>query len=256
MSLIKYGDKILVYIDEKRRFIVKLEPGGILGTDKGFIKHDNIVGKSYGDYIVTSQGYKAHIYKPLLIDYQFSILRKTQIIYPKDASFMIYLSGIGPGSRVLEAGVGSGFLTISLAHFVGDNGKVYGFDINDMHLRVARENLDKTGLLQRVELRKYDVREKIDIRNLDAVFYDLPDPWNALETAYNTLKPSHPILIYVPTINQVEKTVVYMRKRNLFKDIHVYEVLTREYEVEEGSTRPKSLMVGHTGYIIFARRSK
>ncbi len=256
MSVVKYGDNVLVYIDEKRRFLIKVKSGGILGTDKGFIKHDELVGKTYGDSIKTSQGFKAYIYKPLLIDYQYVITRKTQIIYPKDAAFMIYLSGLKPGAKVLEAGVGSGFLTISLANFVGDTGKIYGFDINPKHLQVARENLEKIGLLDRVVLNEGDVRKGVELSDLDAVFYDLPDPWNALETAYKILKPSHPIIVYVPTVNQVEKTVIAMRKNKLFEDIHVYEILLREYDVEEGATRPKTTMIGHTGYIVFGRRSK
>ena len=255
MKTIDYGDKVVVCIDEKRRFLIKVRPGGILGTDKGFVKHDDIVGRRYGEYVKTSLGYKAFLYKPLLVDYQYVIARKTQIIYPKDASFMIYLAGLKPGSIVLEAGVGSGFLTLSLANFVGEKGRVYGYDINPDHLKTARSNLEKAGLLDRVVLVEGDVRKGVDLQDVDAVFYDLPDPWNALQTAYNTLKDSHPILIYLPTINQVEKTVVSIRKTGLFTDIHVYEIMLREYEVEEGATRPKTLMIGHTGYIIFARKA-
>ncbi|MEM0380575.1 MAG: tRNA (adenine-N1)-methyltransferase [Desulfurococcaceae archaeon] len=256
MSVLNEGDRVLVYIDKKRRFLITLERNGILGTDKGFIKHSDIIGKNYGDTVETSFGVKAFLYKPLLIDYQYVITRKTQIIYPKDAAFMIYLSGIKPGSRVLEAGVGSGFLTISLANFIGSNGKVYGFDIEPEFLKTTSLNLEKAGLIDRVELKLGDVRESVDLRDLDAVFYDLPDPWNALETAYSVLKPLHPVLIYVPTVNQVEKTVVEMREKGLFTDINVYELLLREYIVEKNATRPKTMAIGHTGYIIFARRVK
>lgn len=256
MDILREGDSVLVHIDDKRRFLVILKHGEILGTDKGFIKHSDIIGKTYGDSVETSLGFKAYLYKPLLIDYQYVISRKTQIIYPKDAAFMIYLSGIKPGSRVLEAGVGSGFLTISLANFIGSDGKVYGYDIEPEFLEITRENLVKTGLINRVELREGDVRKSIDLRDLDAVFYDLPDPWSALETAYSVLKKLHPLIIYVPTINQVEKTVLTMRETGLFIDIHVYELLLREYNVEKNATRPKTTMIGHTGYVIFSRRSK
>ncbi len=253
MKPLKKGDPVTIYIDDKRRYIIRLNEKDIFGTDKGFIRHSDIIGKEYGAKIYTSRNIEAYLFKPLLIDYQYSIVRKTQIIYPKDASLMIYYSGITSGSRVVEAGVGSGFLTISLAHYVGDQGKIYGFDIVEKHLEIAKENLVKAGLIDRVILENRDIREGIELRDIDAVFYDLPDPWNALETAYRVLKHGHPILIYVPTINQVEKTVIAMKKHHGFKDIHVYEVLLREYEVEEGATRPKTLMIGHTGYIVFAR---
>jgi len=253
---IDYGDKAVIYIDEKRRFLVELKRGGILGTDKGFVKHDDVVGKRLGEAVKTSLGFEARIFKPLLIDYIYAITRKTQIIYPKDASFMIYLSSIKPGDAVLEAGVGSGFLTISLAHFVGEHGRVYGYDIDEEHLMVAKQNLEKAGLADRVVLKLGDVRVGVDLDfEVDAVFYDLPDPWNALATAYRVLRDSCPILIYLPTVNQVEKTVIEMRKSGLFVDMHVYEILMREYEVEDGATRPESTMIGHTGYIVFARKA-
>lgn len=253
---LNYGDTVLIYIDPKRKYVVKLAEEKILGTDKGFIKHNEIIGKKYGDIIHTSRGVRAFILKPLLIDYLQGIRRATQVIYPKDASLMIYLSSIKPGSVVLEAGVGSGFLTVSLANFVGNKGKVVGFDICEEHLRIARENIEKLGFSERVELVLGDIRDESLVVDgvFDAVFYDLPDPWNALNTAYKVLKPSSPILVYVPTVNQVEKTVLSMREHGGFIDIHVYEVLLREYNVEKNATRPYTLMIGHTGYVIFARK--
>ncbi|ABN69977.1 tRNA (adenine-57, 58-N(1)-) methyltransferase [Staphylothermus marinus F1] len=253
---LNYGDLALIYIDSKRKYLVKLEEGKILGTDKGFIKHEDIIGKKYGDIIYTNRNVKAYILKPLLIDLLQGLKRVTQIIYPKDSSLMIYLSSITPGSLVLEAGVGSGFLTASLANFVGDSGKIIGFDIREDHLLKASENLEKLGFDRRVELILGDIREESIVVDevFDAVFYDLPDPWNALNTAYRALKPSSPILIYVPTVNQIEKTVLSMREHGGFIDIHVYEVLLREYSVEKNATRPYTLMIGHTGYIVFARK--
>lgn len=253
--MLKYGDIALVYIDDKRKYLIKLSEGGILGTDKGFIKHSEIIGRSYGDAVYTSRGYKAYILRPLLIDYYLAGFRRvTQVIYPKDSAFMIYLSGIKPGSKVLEAGVGTGFLTASLAYFVGENGKVYGFDVLEERIKNVYRNLETAGLVDRAVLRVGDVREPVDVPSVDAVFYDLPDPWNAVDTAYAVLKNASPLLIYVPTVNQVEKTVLTLRRHGGFIDIHTYEILLREYAVEEGATRPKTLMIGHTGYIIFARK--
>ncbi len=253
--MLKPGDKVLVYIDDKRRFIVELRKGSILGTDKGYIKHDDIIGREYGEVITTSRGVKAYILKPLIPDYLHAVRRVTQVIYPKDSSYMIYVSGIGPGSKVLEAGVGTGFLTISLANIVGNDGVVIGYDINPRHLEVARENLVKAGLIERVVLKVGDIRKNISETNLDAAFLDIPDPWNALKILYNALNPSAPLVVYVPTINQVEKTVLSMRKSTCFTMINAVELLLREYSVEENATRPKTLMIGHTGYIVYARKT-
>ncbi len=248
------GDKVLVYIDEKRRFVIVLEEDGILGTDKGYIKHSDIIGRDIGEAVYTSRGFKAYLLKPTISDYLHVFKRATQVIYPKDSSLMIYLSGIGPGSRVVEAGVGTGFLTLSLANIVGDNGRVYGYDIKKQNLEIARRNLELAGLGSRVELYHADIRSGVHQRNVDAVFLDMPDPWNALEAVYKALKPSAPILVYVPTINQVEKTVLAMRRTNCFIAVKAMETLVREYIVNKEATRPKTLMIGHTGYIIFGRK--
>jgi len=254
MDAVKPGDVVLVYIDDSRKFVVKVTPGKILGTDKGFIKHEELVGRLLGESVVTSQGVKALVLRPLRHDYSSTVRRVTQIIYPKDASLMIYYSGVKPGSIVGEAGVGSGVLTLSLAETVGENGLVYGFDVNEKALENAREHLELHGLSSRVRLVKQDVREPLGVTGLDAFFLDMPDPWNALDSVYQAVKPAGAVLAYVPTVNQVEKTVLSMERHGGFADIHAYETLLREYSVEEGATRPHTLMVGHTGFIVFARK--
>ncbi|WFO75689.1 tRNA (adenine-N1)-methyltransferase [Desulfurococcaceae archaeon MEX13E-LK6-19] len=253
-NIITEGSIVYIIIDSKRRFLVEVKKGGILGTDKGFIKHDEIIGKEFGSTIKTSLGYQAYLMRPLPQDYLNGFKRVTQVIYPKDASLMVYLSGIGPGSHVVEAGVGTGFLTSYLARIVGENGRVYGYEIRKDFLEVARENLSKAKLIDRVILKNKDIREGIDEKNVDAVFLDIPDPWNALEYVHNALKPSCPVLIYVPTINQVDKVLDAIKKHDGFIDVNVYESLLRTYMTTPGALRPHTLMIGHTGYIVFARK--
>ncbi|MEM4557900.1 MAG: tRNA (adenine-N1)-methyltransferase [Desulfurococcaceae archaeon] len=257
MEITREGETVLVLIDSKRKFLTKLARGKILGTDKGYIHHDSMIGIPYGSTVKTSQGVTAYVLKPLRLDYYSAgVTRVTQVIHPKDVALMIYLSGISPGSRVGEAGVGSGVLTLAIASVIGDKGKLYGFDISDKALECARLNLEKTGLADRVDLRKHDVRTDLAIEEaLDAFFVDIPDPWNALRSISRVLKPSAPVLIYVPTVNQVEKTVLALRETGVFIDIHTYETLLREYRVEKDAVRPRSRMIGHTGYIVFARKS-
>ncbi|MCY0867922.1 MAG: tRNA (adenine-N1)-methyltransferase [Desulfurococcus sp.] len=254
-GIIREGDSVLVVLDEKRRFIARVRRDGILGTDKGFVKLGDLIGKPYGVIVKTSQGFKALILKPLPHDYSTLLHRATQIIYPKDAGLMIHLSGIGPGSKIGEAGVGSGALTIVLANSIGDTGILYGFDISEKNLEVAKGNLEKAGLLERVRLLKHDIREPVSLPvDLDSFFLDIPDPWNALRVVAGLVRAGGTLLVYSPTINQVEKTVVELKKNPCFADIHSYEVLLREYKVEEGAVRPFTRMIGHTGYVVFARR--
>jgi len=254
LDIIREGDNVVVYIDPKRRFVIRVERGKILGTDKGFIKHDDLIGKPYGSIVETSVGVKAVLYRPLRQDYIPALKRTTQIIHPKDAAFMIYLSGIGPGSRVGEAGVGSGALTTAIASVIGDSGVLYGFDVSDRAIIATMENLEKAGLRQRVILARRDIREGVDLEDLDSFFLDMPDPWNALDKVAIALRNSGTVLVYVPTINQVEKTVLAMKNLGCFGDIHAYELIERELRVEPGAVRPHSRMIGHTGYIVFARK--
>ncbi|MEM0355802.1 MAG: tRNA (adenine-N1)-methyltransferase [Desulfurococcaceae archaeon] len=253
---LEYGDLVLLYIDHKRKAIVKLVEKGVTGFDKGFVKHDDIVGKSFGEHVYTNRGHRVYLLEPLLMDYATLISRRTQIVYPKDASLIILLANVKPGSRVLEAGVGSGHLTTILASIIGDNGRLYGFDIDKDCLETTRSNLEKLNLHRRVELKLHDIRIDPGLRDLDAVILDIPDPWNALETVLSVLKPSHPLVAFQPTMNQVEKTVIAMRKTGCFVDIHVYETLLRELKVEEGAVRPYTTAISHTGYIVFGRKIK
>lgn len=256
MEFVREGDLVLVAIDSKRRFLVRVESGKVLGTDRGFILHDAIIGVPYGSVVKTSMGVSAYVLKPLRQDfYSRGLARTTQVIYPKDAAFMVYISGIGPGSKVGEAGVGSGALTLTIASIIGREGRLYGFDVSDRALECARVNIFRAGFSDRVTLKKLDVRETLDVEeHLDAFFLDIPDPWNAVMSINRILKPSGALVIYVPTINQVEKTVLTLRELKGFIDVHVYELLLREYQVEKDAVRPETRMIGHTGYVIFARK--
>lgn len=255
MNVVKEGDLVLIVVGEKRKFVIKVERGKILGTDIGYILHDELIGKPYGSRIETSTGLKALVLKPIRQDYYSrGFARATQVIHPKDVALVIYLSGIGPGSRVGEAGVGSGMLTLAIASIIGKSGRLYGFDTSERALECARANVEKAGFADIVVLEKRDVREELETEPLDAFFLDIPDPWNALKSVSKVLKPSGTLLIYVPTMNQVEKTVLALRESGLYADIKALEVMLRELHVERGAVRPATCMIGHTGYIVFARR--
>ncbi|MCS7127661.1 MAG: tRNA (adenine-N1)-methyltransferase [Sulfolobales archaeon] len=254
-EVVSEGSIVLLVIDRKRRFLTRVEKGGVLGTDKGYINHEDLIGLEYGSIVKTSQGHRAIVLKPMHYDYIHGYRRVTQVIYPKDAGYMIYMSGIGPGSIVVEGGVGTGYLTTCLARAVGENGAVYGYEVREDFLKAAMENLAIAGLLSRVKLKLKDVRDSIDEEGVDAVFLDIPDPWNAIESSYKALKPSHLLLAYIPTVNQVEKTVLALRRHGGYCDVRAVEIMLREMSIEEGATRPAQISVTHTGYIVYARKT-
>ncbi|BCU70706.1 tRNA (adenine-N1)-methyltransferase [Stygiolobus caldivivus] len=251
---LKEGDTVVIWIDPKRIYLVRLEKGKKFGSDKGSIDLSQLEGLEYGSSITLSTGSKAYLLKPTPLDAYNGLRRPSQVLYPKDISYMIYVSGIKEGDKVVEAGTGSGFLTISLAYVVGDKGKVITYDIREDMQEVAKRNISFMGLQSRVDFKIKDIREGIDETDVDAIFLDMPDPWKTIPHAYSSLKPSGSILIFVPTVNQVEKSVLQMRQFD-FVDIHAEELIVREYQVKENATRPKNIGVVHTGFIIRARKS-
>ena len=254
MSTIKNGDLVLLKFNGRREYVVKVLKGKRFETDKGYIELDKLIGLSYGSVVETNLGYKVLVLKPLIRDIINFFERKTQIIYPKDLAFIVYISGISSGSIVVEAGTGSGVLTATLAYYVKPNGKVYTYEVRREFMEIAKRNIFKAGLAEYVVFRNKDISEGIDEKNVDAVFFDLPDPWKYIDIAYETLKPSSPLIIFLPTITQVEKTLSALRSYSGFCSTKVYELLLREYKSIPEELRPETWMVGHTGYIIFSRK--
>ncbi|MEM1880500.1 MAG: tRNA (adenine-N1)-methyltransferase [Sulfolobales archaeon] len=245
---------MLVYIDERRSKLIKVAERRSFSTDKGVIRADDLIGREFGDSLRLSTGATAYLLKPTLLDYMVKgFKRVTQVIYPKDLGLILLISDIGPGSRVIEGGVGTGFMTAVIAKYVGDEGHVYAYEVDKNHIEIARRNLRLVGLDHRVTFRNKDVRSEVEDADIDSAVLDIPDPWNALNTLARFLKPSATLVSFLPTINQVEKLVTYALTSKLFVDIRTYEIMLREYEVKKDAVRPKTRMVGHTGYIVFMR---
>ena len=178
--------------------------------------------------------------------------RVTQVIYPKDLGLIVIISGISEGWRVLESGVGTGFLTATLANYVGDSGHVYAYEVRKEFIKAASRNLKKAGLEDRVTIKLRNINEGVDEEGLDAAFLDLPDPWKALPAVSRSLKPSAPLIIFVPSVNQIMKVLKAVQE-GPYVDIHVYETIVREYQADPEALRPHTISIGHTGYVIFAR---
>ncbi len=248
------GSYVLLYVKQRKTYMVKVEAGKSFHTHRGYVKFDDLIGKEYGSPIVSSLGFKFLALKPLLRDYVMKSARQTQITYPKDIALMTMFSGIGPGSRVVEAGTGTGALTMSLAFYVRPRGRVYSYEIREEFLEIAKKNLKRAGLEGVVELKSKDITMGIDEAAVDAVILDLATPWTVVPHAYAALKPSGMIVSFSPTVDQIINTTEALNDHG-FVDAETIECLMRGMQVERGKTRPQTLMTAHTGYITFARKA-
>jgi tRNA (adenine57-N1/adenine58-N1)-methyltransferase len=247
------GDYILLSLSARKTYMIKVENGKSFHTHKGFIKFDDLIGKEYGSTIKSSLDFEFTALKPLLYDYIMKSVRQTQITYPKDIALIVMFSGIGPGSRVVESGTGTGALTTALAHYVQPNGRVYSYEIREEFQKTAEKNLRRAGIVDYVELKNKDITIGIDERDVDSVILDLAVPWMVVSHAYAALKACGTIVSFSPTIDQVVKTVEALKEG--FASNETIECLMRGMQVERGKTRPHTLMTGHTGYITFARKA-
>ncbi len=248
------GEDVLLYLDKKRTYLIKVERGKSFHTHKGFIQLDELFGKEYGTRITSSLGTEFVALRPKLQDYIFKMQRKTQISYPKDIALILMLSGVGPGSRVVEAGTGTGALTSALAFCLKPTGRVYSYEVRREFLELALRNLKRVGISEYVDLKNRDITEGIEEAEVDSVILDMATPWLVIPHAYSALKGSGVLVSFSPTIDQVVKTVEAL-KENAFIDIETVEIIMRGMQIEKGKTRPQTLMTGHTGYITSARKT-
>lgn len=253
MSLIEEGDDVLLYLDSRRTYLTRVQKGRQLHTHKGYIQLGELVGKPFGSAIQSSLGVTFYALKPLIRDRIAKTARRTQVMYPKDIGYLLIRTGIGPGKRVIEAGTGSGALTMALADLVRPNGRVYSFDINPEFQRIAEVNIEKAGLSSFVELINRDAAEGFEIQDVDAVILDMATPWLIVSEAYDALVGSGVFASFSPTIEQVMKTVSALRNHP-FVEIETIELILRRITVGENRTRPETLMIGHSGYLTTARR--
>ncbi|MEO0132044.1 MAG: tRNA (adenine-N1)-methyltransferase [candidate division WOR-3 bacterium] len=249
------GDTILLYHNERANYLITLQDKGFFATHKGNIPYAELRTKSFGDIIYTHLGVPFYILRPTLADLALKVRRTTTIIYPKDAGLMLLKNFIYPGARVIEAGTGSGALTMILANFVRPNGKVYSYERRQDFSENAQENIKRVGLSEYVEFYISDIEKDGFIQtDVDAVFLDLPEPWIAIRHAYNALKGGHSIVSLSPNVEQIKKTKAVMELEG-FVRIKVVEVWERELLVRITGTRPIERMVSHTGYLIFAQKA-
>jgi tRNA (adenine57-N1/adenine58-N1)-methyltransferase len=242
---------LLVERGEKPR-ILQIEPGRALESHKGILYHDELIGKPWGSEVKTHLGHGFLMLRPSLHDRVVNLRRISQIIYPKESGYILLKMSIGPGSRVIEAGTGSGGLTVVLANAARPDGRIYSYDVRpDMQDR-ARRNLELEGLADLVEFKVRDVAEGFDERNVDALFLDLPAPWKVLQQAHAALTNGGFFGAIVPTTNQISRLLTELHRAG-FGQLEVEEILLRPYKPVPTRLRPTDKMVAHTGFLVFAR---
>jgi len=218
----------------------------------GVINPADLVGMEYGKQTKIKDK-EFWIFKPSLMDKLQGLKRKAQVILPRDLAHIITNCSIESGHTVLEAGIGSGSLTIALATAVAPNGKVVSYDNREDFIKHALKNLKTMGLEGLVTTKNKDVTEGIDEKDLDAIIIDIPNPYDAVSHAWKALKVGGYLCTFSPLISQVEKTVDEIKK-NKFIEVKTYENIQREMVVSKHGTRPSFNMLGHTGYLTFARK--
>ncbi len=254
MSLTQAGDLVLLINERDRRyFIRKLVPGQQLMTHHGVLAHDDLIGQPLGACVYTHLGTPYYLLRPTTEELVRHLRRQSQIIFPKDAGYIILRLGVAPGSIVVEAGTGSGGLCLALATIVGDEGHVYSYDERSTMLTIAEENLRRVGLAHRVTFKQRDVAQGFDETDADALFLDLRKPWELLNQARAALRGGGVLGCLVPTTNQLVALLEALEAHPAFGLVEAEELILRPYKTLPARVRPEDRIVGHTGYLIFAR---
>ena len=243
----------LLIIDERgNRYIARLsgEMTNIRGL--GAIRSDSLESaRKTGELSVGGKIFKV---RPASVeDIISTIERKAQMLTSKDIAMILHHCGVVSGSKVVEGGAGSGALTIALLASIGSQGRLTTYELRDDFAAIAKKNVESASLSEGWALKMGDVCEKIDERDVDAVIVDIPNPWDCAGAAKVALRPGGTFCAFIPNVNQVESTVRALRESS-FSDVRAIETLQRELLVHEGGARPSCDMLGHTGYLVFARR--
>jgi len=247
------GERVLLVDPKDRRYLITLVPGATFHTHAGIVAHDDLIGSCEGRTITGSTGRAFLVLRPTLSDVVLKMPRGAQVIYPKDLGAILIAADIGPGQRVLEAGVGSGALSMTALRA---GASVVGYELREDFAERARANVAATlgpDAPYRVEIR--DVTHGIDERDLDRVLLDMPEPHKVVATAGEALRPGGILLAYLPTINQTALLRQALAEADApFVMAETQEIIRRTWHVEARSVRPDHRMVGHTGFLTTARR--
>ncbi len=250
------GDQVQLTDAKGRRHTITLVPGQEFHTHRGMLAHDTLIGSPEGVVVTTTGGSTYLALRPLLADYTVGMPRGAAVVYPKDAGQVVTMADIFPGARVVEAGAGSGALTCALLRAVGDQGCVTSFERRADFAEVARRNVERFfgGPHPAWRLVVGELPPTLEELDLDRVVFDLLAPWDLLPQAAAALAPGGVVCCYVATTPQLSRIVEALRESGRFAEPLAWESLVRTWHVDGLAVRPDHRMIGHTAFLVTARR--
>ena len=250
------GEQVLLIDQRGKRHLIFLRKSETFHSDRGWISHDAIIGQPEGTWVRSSMGLRYVALRPTLAEFVLDMPRGAQVIYPKDLAMILFWADVYPGCRVLEAGMGSGALTLALLRAVGPEGRVISYEQRDEFARRALANIHmRSGEVTNLTVRLGAVEDGVgDEDPVDRVLLDLPEPWKLTPAMARVLRPGGILLSYVPTIIQAQQTAETLGRDRQWALVETFETLFRPWNIEGQSVRPFHRMVAHTGFITVARR--
>jgi tRNA (adenine57-N1/adenine58-N1)-methyltransferase catalytic subunit len=251
------GDRVILLDGKGRRYLVRLEAGAAFHYHGGAVPHDLMIGSEEGTTVHSSTGASLVCFRPRLVDFILKMGRGAQVIYPKDLGPILVYADVYAGARVLEAGTGSGALTMALARTVGAEGRVVSYEVRPEFHEVARQNLEQFfGKVPAwVDLRLSDVRDAAaDPQRFHRAILDVPSPWAVLSEVSEVLMSGGLLCAYLPTTGQVQELARALEGGG-FAEVENFEVMLRTWHVTPRSVRPDHRMIAHTGFITVARKT-
>lgn len=254
-GLLRVGDRVQLTDPKGKLHTITLVAGSQWHTHRGWIEHDHLIGQPEGSVVSTTNGTPYLALRPLLTDYVLSMPRGATIVYPKDAAAIIGTADIFPGARVIEAGVGSGALSISLLRAIGPHGKLFSYEKRAEFAAIAQTNVE--GFLGQTPNWHVEVNALQDASlptDIDRVALDMLAPWECLEAVAKALIPGGVLICYVATATQLSTTVEAIRSHGSFTEPISTETMVRGWHLEGLAVRPEHRMIGHTGFLTVTRR--
>ena len=259
-DLFKVGDRVQLTGPKGRLNTITLARGGAFGTHRGDLKHDSIIGKPDGSIVVNQNGVEFLALKPLLNDFVLSMPRGAAIVYPKDTAQILVEGDIFAGATVVEAGVGSGALSLYLLRAIGPAGVLHSFERRTEFAEIASGNVrtqagskPKNWKIYLGDLQQ-ELPKKLKPQTVDRVVLDMLAPWECIDVCADALAPGGVIVIYVATVTQLSRVAEVLRATRLFTEPNAFESLVRPWHLQGLAVRPEHRMIGHTGFLVTARR--